>query len=106
MGFAGWLRATRMSRVPTVSQEALAVAAGALEGGADGAADVRRARFSQARLSEWERGATLPDLRQFVVLGLALGLTDDEAREGRRLWDAEQLAGIPVTGVDHLPSST
>jgi hypothetical protein len=98
MSFAGWLQATRTARGPTYSQKHLAALAADL----DREAPDERARFSQARISEWE-GADgrqvprRPSLRQLAVLFLALECTEDECTAGRAAWEAEQLRGLPLT---------
>lgn len=96
MQFGAWLRATRLSRSPIVSQEALAAAARALDPVED-PSRVRRnhAGYSQTRISLWETGDAIPGLRQFVVLCRALELGPDERAAGERAWRADQLAGLP-----------
>lgn len=89
MDFAGWLRGARIRREPRVSQDALASTALGLD--QDG-----RSRFSQARVSEWEQGSSLPDLRQLELVCLALGCSEQERAEGRAAWEAVQLQGVPA----------
>lgn len=95
MNFGEWLRTIRLSREPAVSQESLAVGAASLD---QEAPKEERAQFSQARVSEWERGDRLPSLRQFACICLALEATRDERKAGKKLWEAAQLQGIPVDG--------
>lgn len=98
MSFAGWLRATRTARAPEISQKDLAAAAEELDAGTP---EGERARFAQSRVSQWERGASLPDLRQLTLLCLALQVTDEERTAGRTAWEAEQLRGLPTDHHDH-----
>ena len=89
MGFAEWLTTTRKGRA--ISQVALSMACVAHD---------QEEGFSQARISEWERGLSLPGFRQLVILEKALALAPSEVREGRDAWESAQ-AGDLMAGPDH-----
>lgn len=80
MGFASWLRQARTDR--DLSQDALAAKARAL----DAACHVQ-----QTRVSEWERGESIPSWRQFVAVCRALDLDAGATGDGRQLWEREQV---------------
>lgn len=92
MRFAAWLRTTRESRVPRITQGALAARAAELDAAAP---ESERATFDQNRISAWELGKGRPGLRQLELLFIALETTDEERTAGRALWEAEQLQGLP-----------
>jgi transcriptional regulator with XRE-family HTH domain len=91
MTFAELLKSARKSRVPKVSQQALATAALEL--------DPAGSKFSQARVWEWETGPMLPDLRQLTLLCRALNVSASEDADLRLAWEREQLRGLPVVDV-------
>lgn len=96
MTFAEELRRIRNSRVPSVSQETLAVEAAALD---RAALPEDRAKFSQTRVSEWERGPMLPDLRQLTLMIRVLRCNADDDAALRLAWEREQLRGLPIVPV-------
>lgn len=87
--FAVWLRELRERREPRMSQAALAAAANKWK---------PRPTIYQARITDWELGKGLPNLRQLACLCLALEAPRPERRKGKALWEAAQLDGIPVDG--------
>lgn len=53
----------------------------------------------QSRISEWELGRVIPDLRQLTVAIRVLGLGHAEEAYARALWEESQLNDLPVTTV-------
>jgi transcriptional regulator with XRE-family HTH domain len=95
MSFAEWLRETRVQKGP--SQDRLAEAARELD---------PKCSVYQGRLTEWENGKGVPNLRQFRATCRALELSEEETLAGREHWEAAQLHDEPSSaGVDELPTS-
>lgn len=82
--FAEWFRKVR--REATLSQDRLSDIALALDS---------ESGVYQTRLSSWERGASLPSLRQLMVCCSAMRLSQGSIAVGRGMWDEAQLQGIP-----------
>ena len=51
----------------------------------------RKVRAAQSRVSEWEKAARLPSLRQLLALFTALGPSEVDRLEPRALWERAEL---------------
>lgn len=97
--FGTWLRESRTAVPadgrPAPSQDQLAELARQAD---------PKSKVYQARLSEWERGPALPNLRQLRAIGAALKLTPDQMSEGRELWDSAQLHDDSIVAAPAVPT--
>lgn len=82
--FGEWARAARDSR--GLTQDGLAKLA---------VAEDKHCKLYQSRVTDWERGLWVPNLRQFLAVVKALKLTESEAAIGRQKWEDAQLHDEP-----------